>query len=86
MFNLFPLGGDDAAVSGSADDDGDVVLINQVSQKSVPQNPKRKASFTKTYCQGMKVIVFGKSNRPRGPRPVERINFNSYSKESETSG
>ena len=57
-------------------------------KKSVPQNPKRKASFTKTYCQGLKVIVFGKSNRPRGPRPVEMINFNKKysSKESDTKG
>ena len=23
----------------------------------------------------MKVIVFGKYNRPRGPRPVELVNF-----------
>ena len=36
----------------------------------------------------MKVIVFGKSNRPRGPRPVEMINFNKIysSKESENNG
>ena len=32
--------------------------------------------FTKTYCQGMKVIVFGKSDRPKGPRPAKMINFN----------
>ena len=32
--------------------------------------------LTKTYYQGMKVIVFGKCNRPSGPRPVEMINFN----------
>ena len=34
----------------------------------------------------MKVIVFGKSDGPRGPRPVEVINFNKIysSKESET--
>ena len=36
----------------------------------------------------MNVIVFGKSNNPKGPRPVEMINFNKiYSgKESETYG
>ena len=34
----------------------------------------------------MEVIVFGKSDRPRGPRPAEMINFNKkYSrKELET--
>ena len=36
----------------------------------------------------MKVIVFGKSDRPRGPRPAEMIDFNKkYSrKESDTNG
>ena len=57
-------------------------------KKSVPQNPKRKVFFTNTYCQGMKVIFFGKSDRPRGPRPAEMINFNKIysSKESKTNG
>ena len=42
----------------------------------------------KTVCQGMKLIAWGKSNRPRVPRPVEMINFTKiYSeKESETNG
>ena len=36
----------------------------------------------------MKVIVFGKSNKSRGPRPVDMINFNKIdsSLESETNG
>ena len=36
----------------------------------------------------MTVIVFGKSTRLRGPRPVEEINFNEIhsNKESETNG
>ena len=36
----------------------------------------------------MKVIAFGKSNAPRGPKRVEVINFNKIysSKESETNG
>ena len=44
--------------------------------------------FTQTYSPGMKMIVFGKCNRPRGPRPVELINFNKiYSNlDSETNG
>ena len=57
-------------------------------KKSVPQNPKRYLFFSKTYCQAMKVIVFGKCNRPRGPRPVELMNFNKIysSLDSETNG
>ena len=64
------------------------IRIPGVPKKSIPQNQKRKLFFTKTYCQGMKVIVVGKSNRPRGPRPVEMINFNKTdsSIESETNG
>ena len=46
-----------------------------VSQKKLPQNPKREAYLTKTYSQGIEVIALGKSNRPRVPRPVEMINF-----------
>ena len=47
-----------------------------------------KVFFTKTSCQGMKVIVFGKCDRPRGPRPVELMNFNKIysSLDSETNG
>ena len=48
----------------------------------------RRKFFTKTYCQGMKVIVFGKCNRPRGLRPVELMTFNKIysSLDSETNG
>jgi len=62
--------------------------VYRASQKKRPQKSKKKVFFTKTFCQGMKVIVFGKSNRPRGPRPVEKINFEkNYSrKESKTNG
>ena len=58
----------------------------RVSQKNVPQNPKREVFFTKTYGQGIKVIALGKSNGPRALRPVEMINsIKIYSrKESET--
>ena len=42
MFNLFPLGSDDVAVSGSADDDGDVVLLPGVSKKASPKIQKEK--------------------------------------------
>ena len=64
------------------------VSVTGCPKKSVPQNPKRYLFFTKTYCQGMKVIVFGKCNRPRGPRPVELIYFNKIysSLDSETNG
>ena len=52
----------------------DIIFINfftifgsyQLSQKSDPQN-KQKIFFTKSNCQDMKVIVFGKSYRPKGP-------------------
>ena len=46
--------------------------------------PKKKCP-TKSYCQGIKVIVFGKRDRLRGPRAVEMINFKKRysSKESE---
>ena len=57
-------------------------------KKSVTPNPKQEVFFTKTVCQGMKLIAWGKSNRPRVPRPVVMINFTKiYSeKESETNG
>ena len=54
-------------------------------KKSILHNLKKEAFLTKSYCQGMKVIVISKSNRPRGPKPVEVVNFNTIysSKESE---
>ena len=57
-------------------------------KKSVPQNRKREVFFTETVCQGMKLITWVKSNRPRVPRSVEMMNFiKIYSeKESETNG
>ena len=65
-----------------------VSILAEVSQKSVTPNPKQEVFFTKTVCQGMKLIAWGKSNRPRVPRPVVMINFTKiYSeKESETNG
>ena len=58
----------------------------RVSQKARPPKSKKISVFTKTYYQGMTVIGFGKCKRPRGPRPVELINFNKiYSRlDSET--
>ena len=54
----------------------------------VLQIQKKKVFFTKSYCQGIKVLDFDKSDRPRGPKPAEMIQFNKKysSKESETSG
>ena len=46
--------------------------------KKCPPKSKKISVFFKTYCQGMKVIVFGKCNKPRGARPVELINLTKY--------
>ena len=45
-------------------------------QKSCPNNKKNDVFYTKSYNQGMQLFVFSKSDIPRGPRPVEMINFN----------
>ena len=42
-------------------------------QKKRTSKYKKRVFFTKSYCQGMKVIVFVKSHRPKGPRPVEMM-------------
>ena len=57
-------------------------------KKVLPQIQNKKCFSQKTVCQGIKLITWCKSNRPRVPRPVVMINFTKiYSeKESETNG
>ena len=41
-------------------------VTTECLKKTCPQKSKKVLS-TKSYCQGMEVIVFGKSKRPRDP-------------------